>query len=102
MSKIRCSCGNRIGADPVLPSEVWERIARDDYALCWDCVDDRCAALGIRCDVDAFYSGAAVKTKHPAEVGLAVRAWRHSQHCVERSGRVGNPLLYNTDTNDGN
>lgn len=94
MSRIRCVCGCRIGADPVLPSEVWERIARGDYALCWDCIDERCAQLGIKCEVDAFYVGAAITTKHPAEIARGVMGWRPGPQCVERSGVVGNPMLY--------
>lgn len=94
MSRIVCRCGTRIGADPVLPSEVWEQIARGDYALCWDCIDERCAQLGIKCEVDAFYAGRAITTKHPPEIARGVMGWRPGPMCVETSGLVGNPLLY--------
>lgn len=90
MSKVRCDqCGQRIGAEAIIPSEAWERIARGAYALCPPCIDARLVEVGIECRGLLFFRGKALRTPEPDELEVAMRAFRPSQMQVERDGNVG-------------
>ncbi|MCW5666521.1 MAG: hypothetical protein KIT35_22035 [Piscinibacter sp.] len=95
MSRICCNaCSGRLDFEVMIPSEVWELIARGRYALCPRCIDEECAALGLReVPCVAVYVGAALRSVHTETHMLAIRAWRPGQECVDR-GTVGNPMLY--------
>jgi len=95
MSRIRCdACSTRLDMEVLIPSEVWERIARGRYALCPRCIDAECAALGLReVPCTAIFVGAALRSRLSDCDEAAVRAFRPGPACVAR-GPVGNPLLY--------
>lgn len=94
MSRIRCdACRERLTVEGLLASELWERIARGRYALCLPCIEDELVALGLsEVPCVLVYRGRALASINSPATQAALRAWRPSQQCVERS-TVGNPLL---------
>jgi hypothetical protein len=91
---IKCNgCGGELVFELLVPSEVWEQICNDDYALCPLCIDDRCAALNIRCEVIPIFNGKAVRTSLDNDLKKVVCSWRNNSDEVSK-GSVGHPLLY--------
>ena len=58
---IRCShCDRSLVVEMLIPSEVWEQIAGNDYALCPLCIDARLVAKGLKCEGTAYFRGQAL------------------------------------------
>ena len=94
MTKIKCDqCQQRIGVEMLIPSPVWEQIARGDYALCPVCMDVRLVEQGLSVEGVAFFPGRGVHTRITPEIHQAVQGWRPGPACVDR---VGSPTLFDS------
>jgi len=93
MSGVCADCGHSSIVDMLVPNPVWQAISRGAYCLCPNCMNERMAALGIRCEGIAHCHGVALRSPMTAEQMLVARAWRASPQEVQSSGSVGNPLM---------
>jgi hypothetical protein len=84
-------CKRRYDVHAIVDSEVWERIAEGDYALCPRCMDERLQALGISAECDLQFVGQAMTSRRTERVERA-GAWRLREQIPLES--VGLPALY--------
>jgi hypothetical protein len=60
----RCECndcGKPVGFLIVVPFKIWAEINPNHELLCLDCIDNRCAAKEIFCEVELYFQGKAVR-----------------------------------------
>lgn len=89
---IECGrCGEISKHEVIIPSEVWEQIAEDHYALCPYCIDALCLARGISgVPCVSYFEGAALMVHNVGIVAEMRRTLRPPEAC--RAVR-GNPAL---------
>ena len=67
-------CGAPHWYNFMVPDDIWEKIAPDQPCLpeeggmlCAQCIDQRCAALGITTEGKFYFTGKAVVSRYPDE-----------------------------------
>ncbi len=75
-------CGAPHWYNFMVPDDVWEKIAPDQPCLpeeggmlCAQCIDKRCAALGIEAEGKFYFKGEAVVSRYPEEQGEQIEGW---------------------------
>jgi hypothetical protein len=90
-----CKRGYRLWC--IVDSEDWEKIARDDYALCYECMEARFIEIGLSVECEFLFDSPlgvdnpgmhSVRTPRVSKIGV----WRHRG--MVKDGSVGLPVLY--------